>query len=65
MKLDEVKHRVLPLGRNTLRQQNMLGACSLESSFAEKVLGILVDSKGLEGVICDCLTQVFIHLPKA
>ena len=45
MKFNKGKCKVLPLGRNTPRQQNMLGANPLESSFAEKLLGVLGDTK--------------------
>ena len=45
MKFNKGKSKVLPLGRNNLRHQYMLGANWLESSFAEKDLGILVDTK--------------------
>ncbi|KAK4821294.1 hypothetical protein QYF61_018043 [Mycteria americana] len=37
--------KVLPLGRNNPLHQYMLGANQLESSFAEKDLGVLVDTK--------------------
>ncbi|KAK4816624.1 hypothetical protein QYF61_019323 [Mycteria americana] len=37
--------KVLHLGRNNPRQQYMLGAAQLESSLAEKVLEVLVDTK--------------------
>ncbi|GAB0192678.1 mitochondrial enolase superfamily member 1 [Grus japonensis] len=36
---------VLPLGRNNPRHWYMLGATQLESSFPEKALGVLVDTK--------------------
>jgi len=39
------KHKVLPLGRNSPRHQYMLGATQLESSFAEKGQGVLVDTR--------------------
>jgi len=45
MKLTEGKCKVVPLGRNNPRHQYMLGAAQLESSLAEKDLGILVDAK--------------------
>ncbi|KAK4806781.1 hypothetical protein QYF61_005577 [Mycteria americana] len=39
------KGKVLPLGRNNPRYQYMLGATQLESSSAEKDLGVLVDTR--------------------
>ncbi|GAB0210319.1 mitochondrial enolase superfamily member 1 [Grus japonensis] len=39
------KCQVLHLGRNNPKHQYMLGADQLESSFAEKALGVLVDTK--------------------
>lgn len=39
------KCKIQPLGRNNLRHQYILGADWLESSSAEKDLGVLVDSK--------------------
>ncbi|GAB0180030.1 hypothetical protein GRJ2_000468300 [Grus japonensis] len=39
------KCKVLHLERNNLRHQYMLGAAQLESSLAEKALGVLVDMK--------------------
>ncbi|GAB0177316.1 mitochondrial enolase superfamily member 1 [Grus japonensis] len=38
------KCRVLHLGRNSPMHQYMLGAAQLESSFAEKDLGVLMDN---------------------
>lgn len=39
------KRKVLHLGKNNLRHQYMLGANQMESSSAEKNLGVLVDTK--------------------
>jgi len=39
------KGKVLHLGQNNPRQEYVLGATQLESSFAKKDLGILVDAK--------------------
>ncbi|KAK4806764.1 hypothetical protein QYF61_005560 [Mycteria americana] len=39
------KGKVLPLERNNPRHQYMLGATQLESSLAEKDLGVLVDTR--------------------
>lgn len=50
MKLKK-KCRVLPLERNNPRHQDMVGA-KLESSSAEKALGILVDIVEHESAIC-------------
>ncbi|KAK4806239.1 hypothetical protein QYF61_013383 [Mycteria americana] len=44
MKFNRGKCKVLPLGRNP-GHQYMLGATQLESSLAEKTLGLLVDTK--------------------
>lgn len=45
MKFNKGKGKVLHLGRNNLRHQYMLGTNWLESSSAEKDLGILGDNK--------------------
>ncbi|GAB0192620.1 mitochondrial enolase superfamily member 1 [Grus japonensis] len=45
MKSNKGKPTVLHLGRNNPRHQYMLGADQLESSLAEKALGVLVDTK--------------------
>jgi len=39
------KCKILHLGRKNPIQQYMLGATQLESSFAEKDLGVLVDAR--------------------
>ncbi|PKU35790.1 hypothetical protein llap_13907 [Limosa lapponica baueri] len=45
MKFNKEKCQVLHLGRNSPMQQYMLGALQLESSLAEKDLGVLVDDE--------------------
>lgn len=45
MKLSKEKLKVLHLGRNCPRYQDMLGATEMESSFVEKDLGVLMDTK--------------------
>ncbi|GAB0184068.1 hypothetical protein GRJ2_000872100 [Grus japonensis] len=45
MKFNKRKCKVLHLVRNNPMDQYMLGTTQLESSFAEKDLGVLVDTK--------------------
>jgi len=45
MKFNKGKCKVLHLGNNNSRHQYVLGANWLESSFAEKDLGILVNNQ--------------------
>ena len=45
MKFNKGKCNVPHLGRNNSRHQDTLGAIQLESSFAEKALGVLMDTK--------------------
>ena len=45
MKFNKGKYRVLHLGRNNPRHQHMLGTAQLESTLAEKDMGVLVDAK--------------------
>lgn len=45
LKFSRGKDQVLHLGRNTTMCQYTLGVAQLESSYAEKVLGILADTK--------------------
>ncbi|KAK4806776.1 hypothetical protein QYF61_005572 [Mycteria americana] len=45
MQFNKGKGKVLPLERNNPRHQYMLGATQLESSLAEKDLGVLVDTR--------------------
>ena len=45
MKLNKEKHKVLHLGRNNPMHQCVLWATQLENSFAEKDLGVLVDTR--------------------
>jgi len=44
-KFNRGQHKVLPLGRNSPWHQDVLGANQLGMSFAEKDLGVLVDTK--------------------
>lgn len=43
MKFNKGKYKFLFLGKNNPRHQNRLGSNQLESSFAEKALGVLMD----------------------
>ncbi|KAK4830236.1 hypothetical protein QYF61_009303 [Mycteria americana] len=45
LKFNKGKYKALHMGKNNLRPQHMLGTAQLESSFAEKDMGVLVDSK--------------------
>ena len=45
MKFNKGKCKVLHLGRNNPMNQNTLGIDQMKSSFVEKGLGILVDTK--------------------
>ena len=45
VKLSKGKCQALPLGRNSPRHQDLLGATQLESSLAEMALGVLVATK--------------------
>jgi len=45
VKFSKEKCKVLHLGRNNPRYQYMLGSDQLESSFAEKALGVLLDDE--------------------
>ena len=45
MKFNQRKCKVLHLGRNNPKHKYMLGATQMESSFAEKDLGVLVDTR--------------------
>jgi len=54
MRSNRRKRTVVHLGRNNHRHQYMLGANQLETSFAGKDLGILVDTKWNEPATCLC-----------
>jgi len=45
VKFNKGKHKVLHLGKNKSTHQYVVGAAQLESSFAEKDLGVLMDNK--------------------
>jgi len=45
VKFNNEKCKILHLERDNPRHQGMLGCRQLESSFAEKDLGVLVDTK--------------------
>lgn len=45
MKLKKGKCKVLHLGRNNLRHQCILGSSGLESNFAERDVGALLDNE--------------------